>query len=94
MQAIETDNFDFDCYLVAEMIIRRFDVLEHPVIARNGNDGETAWKVIESLAYPYPIRIHIALYAIHRLRTLRTYPGVSRFLGIPPARLTAPGPAL
>ena len=64
------------------------------MISGIGYNYSSPRKVLEPSADPFPIRIHVELYAIHRAITLFTYPGVSRFFGIPPARDTAPGPAL
>ena len=45
-QAIETDDFAFHCHFVAEKVVCRLDVFQHPVVARLGYDGEAARQVL------------------------------------------------
>lgn len=76
------------------MVIGRVATFQHPMITRVGDDRQAPWNMLKASAYPSAIRVHGAPYAPHRRNTLLTYAGVSRFRGIPPARETAPGPAL
>ena len=72
--------------------------INDPQIARVCQDGQPATAMVEHAAHPLSSLAAITERRIHldpqKARTFRTYDGVSPLSGIPPARSTAPGPAL
>ena len=75
-QPIKADDNTLCGDFKPEVIIRRLKALENPVIPCISYNCSSPRKVLEPSADPFPIRIHVELYAIHRAITLFTYPSV------------------